>query len=97
MDKSREQFEEWAINHKNHHNLPVFVFYKDHNGDYVDIEAKLAWQAWQASRAALVVELPVPRYRAEYVYHCSNDLEWDNYFEIEEVKYVLSEAGIKCS
>lgn len=83
MDKSREQFEEWAINHKNHHNLPVFVFYKDHNGDYVDIEAKLAWQAWQASRAALVVELP-PQHSTAY-----------RAYDGVELRYALKGAGIK--
>lgn len=81
MDKSREQFELWWLGNFSRHSLSAKT---------------LCFDAWQESRAELVVELPAPCYRAEYVDHCSNDLEWDNYFEIEEVKSALSEAGIKC-
>lgn len=96
MDKMREEFEGWAVNTRDQFDLPFFIV-KNDEGKYADYGAEMSWQAWQASRAALVVQLPTPCYRAEYVDHCSNDLEWDNYFEIEEVKSALSEAGIKCS
>ncbi len=94
MDKMRDEFSK-------HCQIWQYSEEVDENDFFVNATTQRAWDvwvtAWQASRAALVVQLPAPCYRAEYVYHCSNDLEWDNYFEIEEVKYVLSEAGIKCS
>lgn len=88
-DKIREEFEAWAVNHKNHHNLPVFVFYKDHNGEYVDIQAKLAWQAWQASRAALVAELPVVN-----VYETGDVGANHKAYDCEEVKDAIDKAGV---
>jgi len=51
MDKMREEFEAWC------HNNPLKVD-KRISGEYKYISTDLAWQAWQASRAALVVELP---------------------------------------
>ena len=51
MDKSREQFEEWAKE-----NLRCDL---SHNGEYYNhSNAYHAWKGWQASRAALVVQLP---------------------------------------
>lgn len=96
MDKMREEFEEWAVNTKNQFDLPFFII-KKADGIYVDRGTEISWQAWQASRQALVVELPAPCYRAEYTDYCNNSLEWDNYYEIDEVKSALSEAGIKCT
>lgn len=89
MDKMREEFEGWVRRRGGD------VMKRDR--DYISSMTREWWQAWQASRAALVVQLPAPCYRAEHVDRCSNDLEWDSYFEIEEVKSALSEAGIKCS
>ena len=53
MDKMREEFEAWA----NAEGLPTLFlekhcFYESHVTD-------VAWKSWQASRKALVVELPV--------------------------------------
>lgn len=48
-EKMREEFEEWFIDNYCYGAGPV------NNGSPVAIAA---WQAWQASRAALVVELP---------------------------------------
>lgn len=83
MDKMREEFERW-IDGLSYSELDDFC-------------ALSAWKAWQASRAAVVVELHATCYRAEHVDDCSNGLEWDNYYEIDEVKSALSEAGIKCT
>lgn len=47
--KMREEFEEWFIDNYCHGAGPV------NNGSPV---AMAAWRSWQASRAALVVELP---------------------------------------
>lgn len=56
-EKIRAEFEAWAIKAKCQHGVPYFVM-KDDSGMYIDHGANIAWQAWQASRAALVVELP---------------------------------------
>jgi len=49
-EKMRAEFEAWAQRFR----LPL---HRDGDG-YVEAEIDAAWQAWQASRAALVVELP---------------------------------------
>lgn len=54
-DQMRAEFEVWAEDHG--HRLD-----RDHanGGYYKDGDTDLAWCAWKDSRAALVVELPVP-------------------------------------
>lgn len=51
MEESRKQFEEWASNAG--HNIS-----RDTKGLYVFSYAATAWIAWQASRAAIEIELP---------------------------------------
>ncbi|WP_447841352.1 hypothetical protein [Enterobacter ludwigii] len=51
MDESRKQFEEWAI--KSGHNISL-----DARGRYVFSYTATAWAGWQASRAAIEIELP---------------------------------------
>ena len=49
-EKMREDFELWAVSN--------FSMEADVNGLYQNYLTECVWQAWQASRAALVVELP---------------------------------------
>ena len=49
-EKMREEFEGWASQ--------FFKMDVESWGEYVDSETHWAWLSWQASRAALVVELP---------------------------------------
>lgn len=51
MDESRKQFEDWAL--KSGHNISLDV-----RGRYVFSYTATAWVAWQASRAAIEIELP---------------------------------------
>lgn len=51
-DKVREEFEAWARDNA------MLLFMKVATGQYSSLKTELAWQAWQASRAALCVELP---------------------------------------
>ncbi|MCT6517539.1 hypothetical protein GY03_09690 [Proteus vulgaris] len=51
MDKSRQQFEEHCKDKK----LPLESI---NNGVYSWAPTRIAWQAWQASRESLEVELP---------------------------------------
>ncbi|HXD09502.1 MAG TPA: hypothetical protein VN653_05525 [Anaerolineales bacterium] len=53
-EKMRKEFEAWAAKHK--HNLLRDGVVVDYACRYTD----LAWPAWQASRAAIEVELPEP-------------------------------------
>ena len=52
MEKMREEFEAWAVNY----NLARADW-----GHYRDRHVNNMWKAWQASRAALYVELPEVR------------------------------------
>lgn len=91
MDKMREEFE---------------VFCKKHNyrtdksklGGYVYHVTSSCWDAWQASRQALVVELPATCCRT-FVFEIEGSsevgMEHDEYYEVDDILSALSEAGIK--
>ncbi|WP_272694428.1 hypothetical protein [Providencia sp. PROV036] len=51
MDKSRQQFEAWFIRK---YNIPEHVM------NLSPIKVEIAWEAWQASRESLEIELPEP-------------------------------------
>lgn len=52
---SREQFEAWSAKHEF---LGGCYLTAQPDGRYLDIDLQAAWEAWQASRDAVVVELP---------------------------------------
>ncbi|EPO4108682.1 hypothetical protein ACUADT_001075 [Enterobacter cloacae] len=52
MDESRKQFEEWFSDQGRH---PYAI--EKSNGNYILASANSAWQSWQASRAAIEVDL----------------------------------------
>ncbi len=54
-DKSREEFVAWSSAHSF---LGGCYLKTQSDGTYIDVDLQYAWEAWQASRAALVVELP---------------------------------------
>lgn len=74
---SREQFEAW-------------MFERGQLCEYASIGANIAWIAWQASRAALVVELPKPMDAPPYASYESgwNDMRG-------EATEVLEAAGVR--
>lgn len=51
-DKMRDEFEAWAKN--NSISIDVFADGEQSAGEYYLLEAHCAWQAWRASRAAMV-------------------------------------------
>lgn len=57
-DKMRDEFDAWARDNA------MLLFVKVATGKYSSEKTELAWQAWQASRAALVIELPPQWYDA---------------------------------
>lgn len=56
MEKMREEFEAWF----EADSMPLGSIWlkKDDDDDYARMPTYYAWRAWQASRAALCVELP---------------------------------------
>lgn len=87
-DKMRAEFEEWIQSNGGDIRL---------NGEYVSNVTDCAWQAWQASRAALVVELPVSVCRThvfEIPWTSEAGMEHDEYYEIEDIKSALDAAGV---
>ncbi|MGP1148180.1 hypothetical protein ACJ8LH_01535 [Serratia sp. CY49633] len=56
MDKLREEFEEWVMNISSGcADLSLTI-----QGTYDQWDVERYWEAWQASRASIVVELPRP-------------------------------------
>ncbi|HHF0098672.1 TPA: hypothetical protein ACPHXD_000280 [Pseudomonas aeruginosa] len=91
MPDIREEFEKWAASH--------FIdvgsgnpLKKGPNGHYGFYVVATAWKSWQASRAALRVELPAKRsysmYATKHECHAFNDA-------IEKANEALQQAGIE--
>lgn len=57
-DKMREEFEAWITSPPLEKPVLVNPESSGFSGEYRAYEVQLAWQAWQASRAAVEVELP---------------------------------------
>ena len=76
MTEIQRQFEEFAVMD----GLPVD--YSHTLGFYMARATEKAWQAWQASRAAIVVELP-PQHEVVY----------DGY-DGAELRYALKQIGV---
>ncbi|EOH4135639.1 TPA: hypothetical protein ACKPX4_000788 [Pseudomonas aeruginosa] len=94
MHDMREEFEAWASSH--------FVdvgsgnpLKKGPNGHYGFYVVATAWKAWQASRAALKVELPERAVLPEYTEHRLLYCERTGFNDcLERVKEALQQAGI---
>lgn len=85
MDESRKAFEQWCKT----------VMTDDADfcmewGDYSNLNVRLRWEAWQASRAAIEIELP-PSVDGSNVPFAGN--AW-NAYRVEAVEAIRA-AGIK--
>lgn len=92
MDKMREEFEGWVRRRGGD------VMKRDR--DYISSITREWWQAWQASRQALVVQLPATCCRTlVFEIEGTNEvgMEHDEYYEVDDIINVLSSAGIKCT
>jgi len=88
-EKIRREFEEWFYEYS----LPCEGdwFKRDSCGDYDYPSTHDAWMGWQASRAALVVELPTSLRHSE----CGYDYASEAFEEtIDVVKLSLDSAGV---
>lgn len=84
MDKSRQQFEELAVNE----DLSIEVF----NGDYNWPNTRLAWKIWKASRESLEIELPLKADDKDPFY---DDFDAGLNIGIEKCKELLTSNGVK--
>lgn len=89
MDKMREEFENWVLNQGFDCKMPLMTVMGIQNADGMPVYSynivQSTWMAWQASRQALVVELPRARSDVDYGYDPS------------EIIDLLELAGIKCT
>lgn len=60
-NKMREQFEAWVLRDYPNQNMRRF-----NNGEYCSTTVEHCWLSWQASREAVVVELPEPESPESY-------------------------------
>ena len=91
MNKSQKEFEKFA----NHWRYELT---QNEEGFYDNALTQRAWDSWCASRANLVVELPVTVCRTHvYEVPFTNEvgMEHDEYFEVDEIKMALDSAGVK--
>ncbi len=73
QDKMREAFEAWADKMFYQGLASVSDTWSDSRGGYMDYAHHMAYLAWQASREAVVVELPEPvpfRSREDTILDC---------------------------
>lgn len=94
MDKMQEDFEDYMRN--------IFDYYdalkKEDDGSYIFPHTESDWQIWQASRQAMVVELPATCCRAFlFEIEGANEvgIEHDEYYEVDDILSALNDAGIK--
>ena len=81
-EKMREAFELWAISCH-------MCTYLD-GVEYRHQSTEWAWMAWQASRAALVVELPEKPY-------CAQGMAYPDYSDaLKDCRRAIESSGVKC-
>lgn len=105
IEKSREEFEAWASSPE--FGLRAAHFIKALDGEYANYPTQCYWQVWQASREALVIELPqIVAYEAGYDSLRDNDyasnpdelFDADEVFALHrsiEVQEAIEAAGLK--
>lgn len=97
MPDMREEFEAWASSH--------FVdvgsgnpLKKGPNGNYGFYVVATAWKAWQASRAALSVELPddgIEDCRRDWPNSCRDTFDTGYCYATDRITQALQQAGIE--
>lgn len=89
MDELRKQFEGWGESHFGAF-WPYFIDTFVNNGKYTHASIDSAWEGWQASRAAIEIELP------EACSCCYSESEKELHDSaMDEVADILRAAGIK--
>ncbi|CZY59089.1 hypothetical protein [Enterobacter hormaechei] len=83
MDESRKAFEQWALEVMQF--TPDDLTWDEARNCYRDYVPHMAWKGWQASRAAIEIELP-ESWHDEYMDHVVN---------YDETAKAIRAAGIK--
>ncbi|WP_201267112.1 hypothetical protein [Pseudomonas aeruginosa] len=91
MPDMREEFEAWVT--KAMGGYADLRKSNDPNFDYDDVDVDFAYQAWQASRAALRVELPEKMEPTRNIY--GNLIIGSYNAVLDAVKEALQQAGIE--
>lgn len=89
IDKAKQSFQQWA----NTHYLLSELSWTIEEGEYSEPEMQYAWEAWQASRQSLVIELP-KKYESDYGAGIYQDDDGDLYLA-DKVVTAIEAAGIK--
>lgn len=84
MDESRKQFQEWVLSSPEAEHDDIVM----RSGEYLRILNTFMWEAWQASREAIEIELPMKK--AE---HASHQSVFNG--GIDAVAKAIRAAGIK--
>lgn len=92
-EKMRESFEAWAITSAWLGLVGDDLEFID--GGYVYPEVQSAWLSWQASRAAIEVELPVPYESFSGVFHAEDGEDPDLSMSAHEVRQAIESLGLK--
>ncbi|CAM3351121.1 hypothetical protein SAMN04490207_6191 [Pseudomonas gessardii] len=88
-DKMREEFEEWAFQCPWLGLSDECMARDEINGGYYGLELHAAWLAWQASREALVIELPdytSPYYGGDHFDECQYAADCEKAIEAAGLK-----------
>lgn len=89
-EKMRDEFEEWLIaNTEFDTQRTAFAMTKEEDQQYMCHRTNLAWLAWKASRAALVVELPELK-----SFNASDEPDFAYEVAIDDIKCALGDAGV---
>ncbi|MCH6841604.1 hypothetical protein BEC74_17095 [Escherichia coli] len=86
MDESRKQFEEWF---KNKYHVSSDVMKVMH------IKVEIAWEAWQASRAAIEIECPGKREREAFSTDFEDGVTFGYNDAISECEGRIRAVGVK--
>lgn len=92
--KMREEFEEWAADEAEVRGVGVLLglMQDEHHDRYSMIWTQTAWMAWQASRAALVVELPPPHPEPDEPDEAIDDSHMDAFHAANGMRHACSKA-----
>lgn len=86
MDESRKAFESWVASATNSDLHRGIMLDRRESGGYSHLATENKWEAWQASRAAIEIELP-----ESFTMHSGRT----PYLYVSEVQSAIRAAGIK--
>lgn len=91
---SREQFEEWVSGTTNSDLHRSIMLCRHENGNYNQLATNHKWEAWQASRAGIEIELP-DVYGDKYTpSSCTMDgFDFEQY--LKDLCAIIESAGLK--